>query len=119
MTGRVVVPGPDPERDARVAARRAEDAAKAGRALDRVLSDQGRTVYMTGWHNGYMDGYVASEAHHNSDYGVPGEWCECGRRGYATRHARVRGDDHRDPCNPCSGGRCSDPVMHAEGGHDV
>jgi hypothetical protein len=33
----VVRPAPDPARDARVAARRADDARRAGRALDRLL----------------------------------------------------------------------------------
>ncbi len=33
-----VIP-PDPARDARVAARRAADAARAGRALDRLLAE--------------------------------------------------------------------------------
>lgn len=35
----IVRPGPDPARDARVAARRAADARRAGRALDRMLTD--------------------------------------------------------------------------------
>jgi hypothetical protein len=35
----VVRPAPDPARDARVARRRAEDARRAGRALDALLGD--------------------------------------------------------------------------------
>lgn len=26
-------------------------------------------------------------------------WCQCGRPGYAAEHARVTGDDHREPCS--------------------
>jgi hypothetical protein len=63
---------PDAARDARVAARRAEDARKASVALDRLLAegtDNPRfndSLYRAGW----VAGYAASEVHHNGHYGV-------------------------------------------------
>jgi hypothetical protein len=70
---RPVRPPADPERDKRVAARRAADAAQAGLALDRLYGDRApmrraelQSAYAAGWH----DGYAASEEHHNGHYGV-------------------------------------------------
>lgn len=65
----VVVPAPDPARDARVAARRAEDARKAGVALVDLMRQKqwiGAASYKEGWY----DGYAASELHHNGHYGA-------------------------------------------------
>lgn len=80
------VPAPipaDPERDARVAARRAADARKAGAAFDRLLAETwtdrttGRAYfvkwYREGFRDGWSDGYAASELQHNRHYGVPGQ----------------------------------------------
>jgi hypothetical protein len=60
---------PDPARDARVAARRADDARRAGRALDRLSNPRVHVgeAYNLGW----QDGYAASELHHNRHYGAP------------------------------------------------
>lgn len=82
------VPAPipaDPERDARVAARRAADARKAGAAFDRLLAETwtdrttGRAYfvkwYREGFRDGWSDGYAASELQHNRAYGVPA--CTC------------------------------------------
>jgi hypothetical protein len=62
---------PDPERDKRVAARRAADAARAGSALDSLLGKVQREAdreYVQAW----LAGYAASELHHKCHYGVPG-----------------------------------------------
>lgn len=61
--------GPDAARDARVAARRAADAARYGRALDRIFDQRAMHDYASGW----QDGYSASEEHHNGHYGVSPE----------------------------------------------
>ena len=73
---------PDRDRDARVAARRVADAARAGRALDRMfaagdgppMAPEIREAfgkgYSEGFHDGWSDGYAASELHHNGHYGV-------------------------------------------------
>ena len=67
VTGYVSVPiAPDPDRDARVAARRAKDAARYGRAFARIFDQQAMHTYAAGW----SDGYAASEEHHNRHYGV-------------------------------------------------
>ena len=67
-----VIP-PDPARDARVAARRAADALKAGAALDRLLVPGPEAgMYAAGYLSGWDDGYAASDLHHNRHYGVPG-----------------------------------------------
>jgi hypothetical protein len=64
-----VIP-PDRARDARVAARRAEDARRAGAALDQMFGPAGAgRAYNLGW----SDGYAASQLHHNRHYGVPAE----------------------------------------------
>lgn len=72
-------PAPDPERDKRVAQRRAEDARRAGAALDRLLAvgamapeigEAFRKGYGEGYHDGWSDGYAALEEHHNRHYGV-------------------------------------------------
>lgn len=68
----VVVPAPDPARDARVAVRRAEDARKAGVALVDLMRQRSwmdAASYKEGWH----DGYAASELHHNGPYDVTDE----------------------------------------------
>jgi hypothetical protein len=62
---------PNTERDKRVAARRAADAARAGAALDRLLAERpsplrDQELYSTG----YWDGYAASQLHHNGHYDV-------------------------------------------------
>lgn len=57
----IVIPPADPDRDARVAARRAADARRAGQALDRILSEAGSAVYRAGYSNGWEDGYRASQ----------------------------------------------------------
>lgn len=60
---------PDPARDARVAARRAADARKAGRALDALLglsSERMTQAYYMGWN----DGHAAQGLQHNRAYGV-------------------------------------------------
>jgi hypothetical protein len=56
----------DAARDARVAARRAADARKAGAAIDRLFVQARTETYYHGW----SDGYAASEVHHNGHYGV-------------------------------------------------
>lgn len=66
-----VVIAPDAARDARVTARRAADARKAGAALDALLSDDGSALVMMGYNNGWSDGYLASVEHHNRHYVVP------------------------------------------------
>lgn len=65
---------PDPARDARVAARRAEDAAKAGRALDNLLRSQG-AMYRNRVAAGErfieeLGDYLVSRLQHNRHYGV-------------------------------------------------
>lgn len=58
---------PDPERDKRVAARRAADAARASLALDALLGQaqrEGDRIYIKGW----QDGHAACELHHNRHY---------------------------------------------------
>lgn len=63
---------PDAERDARVAARRAADARKAGRALDRLTraaASELSEMYGAGW----RDGYAASEDHYVGIPSGPGE----------------------------------------------
>jgi hypothetical protein len=99
---RVVRPGPDPERDARVAKRRAEDARRAGRALDALLQgsdDQHdlRNAYNAGW----RDGYEASETHHNRDYGV----CPC----------RECGPGDHDPRCACSLAHRTAEICYCDG----
>jgi len=70
-----VIP-PDPERDKRVAARRAADAAAAGRALDRLLAEsRGNIGVAAAFDAGWATGYAQSELHHNGHYGVP-DSCE-------------------------------------------
>lgn len=64
---------PDPERDKRVAARRAADAARAGAALDRLLSARAGAAeaYGVGWRDGYRacaEALLESELHHNRHY---------------------------------------------------
>lgn len=68
MTGNVVVPAPDPARDARVAARRAADARRAGRALDRLIGEMGLPE-MTGWQRelvqtAFVLGRTSTPGHH-------------------------------------------------------
>jgi hypothetical protein len=72
---------PDAARDARVAKRRAEDARKAGAALDRLLNrwwfpdgpdDTPHTVLSDEFVEKVGD-YVLSRIHHNGHYGVPTE----------------------------------------------
>lgn len=82
-----VIP-PDPARDARVAARRAADAARAGRALDAMAPTPVRAVgaawqdgYREGFDKGWSDGYAASDLHHNRHYGVPDDACSHGAAG--------------------------------------
>jgi hypothetical protein len=69
----------DAARDARVAARRAEDARRAGLALDRLLTDGRKRwwdeSYREGFISGFAEGYAASGLHHNRHYGVP--VCAC------------------------------------------
>lgn len=65
---------PDPERDARVAKRRAEDARKAGLELDRRLANP-RTLMGVSYNLGWDDGYAASQEHHNRHYGVSCRVC--------------------------------------------
>jgi hypothetical protein len=82
--GAAVPVPPDPARDARVAARRAEDSRRASHALDRLLAAatrEGARLYDTGW----QDGYAASELHHNRHYAVsdPGY---CGNRVAHVQH---------------------------------
>lgn len=92
--------GPDPARDARVAARRAADARKAGAALDRLLADPHVDVPYA-YHAGYYDGYLAAGLHHNRAYGVvPDE---------VAVHVPHR--HYPGPDNPCSKIEC-----HAQGG---
>lgn len=94
------VPAPipaDPERDARVAARRAADARKAGAALDRLLAETwpdrttGRAYFVKGYREGFQDGwsdgYAASELQHNRHYGVP---CPRPAAHMASEYADVR-----------------------------
>lgn len=59
-----VIP-PDAARDARVAARRADDARRAGLALDRLLAGQ-RGALEDAYRLGYADGYRVAR----DDYGV-------------------------------------------------
>lgn len=75
-----VVP-PDPARDARVAARRADDARRAGAALDRLLSGHGGrdVILVDAYYLGWDAGYAASEEHHNCHYGVSGHGPACAR----------------------------------------
>lgn len=62
---------PDAARDARVAARRAADARKAGAALDRLLAGRawGRVIlpqaYDLGWQDGYATALRDAELQHN------------------------------------------------------
>lgn len=69
--------GPDPERDARVAARRAADARKAGVALDHLLRHPS-SGYGTEFVK-LLGDYVVSRLHHNCHYDVPGpaSACDC------------------------------------------
>lgn len=75
----VVVPAPDPARDARVAARRKADAHRYGMALAKLLGPDLSTEAATGLGKvfgvGWNAGYAASEEHHN--YGVSGPACTC------------------------------------------
>jgi hypothetical protein len=67
-----VIP-PDPERDKRVAVRRAVDARRAGEALDRLLATYPPERLRTredAYVSGYWHGYAASELHHNGHYDV-------------------------------------------------
>jgi hypothetical protein len=124
-TGAVCV-APNPYRDARVAARRAADAARAGAALDRLLADMRGTTgierhmyargYKEGWHEGWLAGNAASDLHHKGNYGVR----QC--YGLSSIHPHplgTRAADCPECPHPCDGGRCPDPVAHAEGAHDV
>lgn len=61
---------PDPERDKRVAARRAADAARAGEALDKLLAPRHVRSRLESYRAGWDDGYAASEEHHNGHYDV-------------------------------------------------
>lgn len=101
--------GPDAARDARVAARRADDARRAGRALDR---------YMVAWEEGIGGGphlpimdrgeafveavgdYVLSRLHHNRHYAVP----PC--------PGRAGGPCYRSDCDRDAAGRCPRPAAH-------
>lgn len=60
----IVRPAPDPERDARVARRRAVDARRAGQALDALLAPR---VFRVD---------DRSHAYHLQDPGYPMAWCE-------------------------------------------
>lgn len=67
--GKSVRIAPDAARDARVAARRAEDARRAGAALTALLGDvqqEAGRLYIAAWEIGY----AASQLHHNRHYGV-------------------------------------------------
>lgn len=69
-----VIP-PDPARDARVAARRAEDARRAGAGLDRLLAEREPTDTADAYNMGWREGYLACELHHNRHYDVAA--CHC------------------------------------------
>lgn len=93
--------GPDPARDARVAARRTADAARAGRALDRLIASHGEKLQDGYYYEGWFDGYVEAGLHHNRAYGVvPDE---------VAVHVPHR--HYPGPDNPCSKIEC-----HAQGG---
>jgi len=93
MPSCVVRPAPDPARDARREVYRSRARAAATAAFDRYLDAiYGPECTCNSKCRVHPDGNPESVLHHNGDYGVS--------------------DD------PCSGGRCSDPWMHAEGGHD-
>jgi hypothetical protein len=90
--------GPDPARDARVAKRRAADAARAGKALDALLSDEGAALYLAGWQNGYSAGQLAEveeriaddvdpHAYRRSGTGAGWSLCWCGRERDAPIHS--------------------------------
>lgn len=118
-----VIP-PDPARDARVAARRAEDARKASAALDRLVGDYYRKpaaeVLPKAYDVGWLDGYAAAGLHHNRHYGVAPCVCGCGGAAYDKRDgaeqawlhsecSRAFGfaagydpNGHSDPCPGCS-----------------
>jgi hypothetical protein len=59
----IVRPGPDPDRDARVARRRASDARRAGQALDALLADraEGPVILPEAYRIGWADGYAAAQ----------------------------------------------------------
>jgi hypothetical protein len=57
----VVRPAPDPARDARVAARRADDARRAGRALDALLGIDGAQMALNAYNSGWNAGYEAAQ----------------------------------------------------------
>jgi hypothetical protein len=67
---------PDAARDARVAARRAVDAARAGRALDRLLSEVVELNPFQAFHAGWQARNAECELHHNRHYAVP-DRCQC------------------------------------------
>jgi hypothetical protein len=91
---------PDAARDARVAARRAADARKAGAALDRLIASHGEQLQDGYYYEGWRDGYEASEAHHNGHYGVPDQDANdlaALNRGYAKEARRQRFAVGNDP----------------------
>lgn len=100
----------DPARDARVAARRAADARKAGIALDHLLRNPS-SVYGTVFVE-LLGDYMESRIHHNCHYDVPSEICprglEPGHR-HVWQAGRCVADDravcgrHADDCR-CDGG---------------
>lgn len=94
---------PDPERDKRVAARRAEDARRAGAALDRLLAEHGEQLQDGYYYEGWRDGYEASLLHHNGHYDVsPPDRCDIAVR---------------DPLLNCPGYAVCDRSSYACGGN--
>ena len=73
---RPVPVAPDPERDKRVAFRRAEDARRAGLALDRLLGECDGLGCRCCNNLERLARLAQSELHHNGHYGVPA--CTCG-----------------------------------------
>lgn len=76
---RPVPAGPDPARDRRIAARRAEDARRAAHALDRLLGETG--VSLTAWQVEVVEELFTHgllPLQHNRAYGVPSEICPLG-----------------------------------------
>lgn len=90
--------GPDPARDARVAARRAEDARKAGAALVRLLADRcdGLRCTCCGQLSDLQDAVrdALSQRHHNGHYGVTKE--SCYGADYAEDVSQMRKDEIGD-----------------------
>ena len=82
--------GPDPERDKRVAARRAGDAAKARSALDRLISNgmeevervaKAAVAKLSDDIRKQLERYAASELQQKSHYGIPPQSCYGGEHG--------------------------------------